>query len=217
MKLKTKLKRRTLHLTGKFTHAIVKAYRNMLKKLALASLWFAIVPPLVLVLGLLLLNNSAHIRTSNISESLNDLPQEPQNNITGQVLSAQINDIRPYMVSKFLKSTPLEPYSDFIVKASDEYGLDYRLIPAIAMKESQGGLAVNQSTHNAWGFGNGKTTFDSWESAITKVAQTLKKGYIDKGLTTPEEIMAVYAPPQLTTGGKWAKDIHRFFSQIESL
>ncbi len=217
MKFIIKPKRAALHLTGQFTHAIVKAYRYMLKKLALASLWFVIAPPLVLILGLLLSHNIVKSPTTSISMSLNDLPPEPQNSINGQVLSAQINDMRPYMVVKFLKNTPLESYSDLIVKTSDEYAIDYRLIPAIAMKESGGGLAVDQSTHNAWGFGNGKTAFDSWESAIAKVAQTLKKGYIDKGLTTPEEIMAVYAPPQLSTGGKWAKDIHRFFSQIESL
>ncbi|OGH17816.1 MAG: hypothetical protein A2868_03105 [Candidatus Levybacteria bacterium RIFCSPHIGHO2_01_FULL_40_15b] len=205
-------------LTDKFTHVIVKMYWYMLKKLALVSLWFLITPPLVLILGLSLSHNkNSSDSFTDISASIDNLPPANGNNINGQVLSEQINDLRPYLVSKFLKNTPLESYADLIVKASDDYGIDYRLIPAIAMKESQGGLAIDQSTHNAWGFNNGKATFASWEFAIVKVAQTLKSGYIDKGLTTPEAIMAVYAPPQLLTGGKWARDINFFFSKMESL
>lgn len=204
-------------LTDKFTHAIVKVHWYMLKKLAQSFLWFVVTPPLVLILGLLLSRNSVKGPIENVPVSINNLPQQAQNNINGQVLSEQINDMRPYLVSKLLKNTPLESYSDLIVKTSDDYGIDYRLIPAIAMKESRGGLAIDQSTHNAWGFNNGKAVFDSWEFAIGKVAQTLKSGYIDKGLTTPETIMAVYAPPQLLTGGKWARDINFFFSKMESL
>jgi hypothetical protein len=108
-------------------------------------------------------------------------------------------------------------YSKQIIEASDKYGIDWRLIPAIAMRESGGGDKARPGSFNAWGFENGRTNFDSWESAIESVAKTLKVRYVDKGMTTPEEIMAVYAPPQLSTGGKWAQDINYFFSKLETL
>ncbi|KKP93653.1 MAG: hypothetical protein UR98_C0003G0023 [Parcubacteria group bacterium GW2011_GWA1_36_12] len=85
------------------------------------------------------------------------------------------------------------------------------------MKESGGGTASSQVTHNAWGWENGRTNFSSWEYAIETVGRTLKNNYITKGLITPEQIMTVYAPPQIYTGGKWAEDINSFFSQMETL
>ena len=85
------------------------------------------------------------------------------------------------------------------------------------MKESGGGTTVDEASHNAWGFENGRTYFDSWDTAIPIVAKTLKERYVDKGLISPEQIMAVYAPPAILNGGGWAKDINLFFSQMETL
>lgn len=203
-------------LTRIVSHAILGLYGFMLKRLAFLVIWGLLTPPLLI--GAIYVTLKQNRETQVLaSYPIITASEFEVNNIEGQVLGTKIDDIRPYLVSKFLNGTPLEPYSQLIVEVSDKYGIDYRFIPAIAMKESQGGSAINQSTHNAWGWENGRTNFASWESAIDIVGRTLKAKYIDRGLTTPDEIMAIYAPPQLLTGGKWAKDVNQFFSQMESL
>src|SRR3989344_2152696 len=188
----------------------------MFKKLGLVFVWFLLTPAL-------LLGSAIYFKQqSDIDKFLSTsvptaLEANSQNNLEGQVLGVQIIDSRPYIVSNFLKKTVLEPYSTAMVETADKYDIDWKLIPAIAMKESTGGNAAPKNSFNAWGFENGKTQFTSWETAIDSVAKTLKTRYIDRGMTTPEEIMAVYAPPQLFNGGKWAKDINYFFSKMESL
>ncbi len=189
----------------------------MLKKLVFLSAWFVLAPPvIILALFSLSKNNDLAISNSSLNKSLQTTPLVLDNNINGEVLAVKIEDTRPFIVERFLKGTPLASYSGHIVEVSDKYSIDYRLIPAIAMKESQGGLTA-RSSYNAWGFDNGRSVFSSWESAIDIVGKTLKTRYIDKGLTTPDAIMPIYAPPQILTGGRWAKDINLFFSQMESL
>ncbi|MCX6732755.1 MAG: hypothetical protein NTV98_04400 [Candidatus Roizmanbacteria bacterium] len=105
--------------------------------------------------------------------------------------------------------------SEYIVKMADQYKLDYRLIPAIAMQES--GLCKNiyEGSHNCWGwgiYGNKVTRFNSYEEAIETISRGLKKNYIDKGLTTPEDIMRKYTPPST---GSWAFGVNFFLKIIE--
>lgn len=138
------------------------------------------------------------------------------NSLEGQVLGIQISDMRPFQVANLLKNTVLEPYAPYMIEVADKYGIDYKLIPAIALKESGGGNTAPKDSFNAWGFENGGTKFNSWEQAIDIVGKTLKERYVAKGLTTPEQIMPVYAPPAVKNGGGWARDINYFFSKIES-
>jgi hypothetical protein len=134
--------------------------------------------------------------------------------------SIQAEDGRAQIVDNFLKSknSPLEPYSAYMVKIADEYGLDYRLLAAIAVKESGGGRAIPKNSYNAWGwgiYGDNVLGFNTWQDGILKVAQGLKKDYIDKGYRSPQEIMSKYTPPSLEIGGPWAQDIQQFFAEME--
>src|SRR3989344_911134 len=189
----------------------------MLKKLALIFSWFTLTGLSVALLFVLIYQKNQINYLTRVGPALVAQSIPIDNSVNGQVLGVSINDMRPYLVSNFLKGTKLEPYSNYMVEISDNYGLDYRLIPAIAMKEGGGGNGVPESAHNSWGFENGSTRWESWEEAINAVVKTLKTRYVDRGLVTPEQIMAVYAPPQLLTGGKWAKDVNHFFSKMESL
>lgn len=189
----------------------------MLKKLALIFAWFSLTGFTLVLLFVLIYQKSQINYLSKIGPALVAESTPVDNNVNGQVLGIAVNDMRPILVSSFLKGTRLEPHSQLMVETADKYSLDYRLIPAIAMKESGGGNAVPEISHNAWGFENGATQWESWEEAIDNVGKTLKERYVDRGMTTPEQIMAIYAPPQLLTGGKWAKDINLFFSKMESL
>ena len=108
-------------------------------------------------------------------------------------------DARPELIRRYLQKykSPLLPYAENIVSASDKYGLDFRLIVAIAQCESNVCKVIPKGSYNCWGFENGATKFNSWEHAIERVAKTLKENYYDYGLTTPEEIMPKYAPPSV--------------------
>ena len=139
-----------------------------------------------------------------------------------QVLGAFSNvittgDARAEILRQFLAEhkSPLEPYADFIVEKSDEIGLeDPRIIVAIAMCESNACKRIPEGSFNCWGFQNGATRFPSMEWAISQVAKTLKERYFDQGLTTPEEIMAKYAPPSVEKGGPWARCVELYLNKL---
>lgn len=189
----------------------------MFKKLGLLFFWFPASLVLFIFASFTLYQHQEIKNFINSTSSLVADQSASNNHLDGDVLGVQITDMRPYLVANFLKGKPLEPHSQYIIEVSDKYGIDFRLIPAIAMKESGAGSAGKVGSYNAWGFENGKTSFTSWEEAIDKVGKTLKERYIAKGMVTPEQIMPVYAPPQILTGGKWAKDVNHFFTKMESL
>lgn len=216
-KLKRDIRRKYTHLTTKTRNGLVELYNHMVRRLLLVSVWVVTAPALLLIFAVALVSSKNNLELPSVAAPLNVAEASTQNIIEAEIIAAEVGDPRPLIVENFLKGTPLAPYSEYMVEVADKYGLDYRLIPAISMKESGGGAAIDLASHNAWGFENGKTYFPSWEYAIDRVGVTLKNGYISKGLTTPEQIMAKYAPPQLATGGKWAKDINLFYSQMETL
>lgn len=136
----------------------------------------------------------------------------------GEVLGEfTIDDARPVIIEKYLKKhhSPLLPYARQLLAAAEKYGVDYRLIVAIAQCESNLCKRAPAGSYNCWGFENGATRFLSWEQAFDQVAKTLRERYIDQGLTTPEEIMPKYAPPSVEKGGPWAKCVNHFINELE--
>ncbi len=130
------------------------------------------------------------------------------------------SDARPTLVRNYLKryGSILEPYAEEIVSVSDQYDLDYRLLVAIAQQESNLCKRIPKNSFNCWGFGiygDKVTRFDNYSQAFEIIAKTLKKNYIDKGLDTPEKIMAKYTPPSLELGGPWARGVSQFLSEME--
>lgn len=138
--------------------------------------------------------------------------------VLGSFTSAlQSGDARPEIVRRYLAkyASPLLPYADEVVRLSDENGLDFRLMVAIAQCESNVCKKIPEGSYNCWGFENGATKFLSWEQALSRVAKTLKEGYIDQGLVTPEQIMPKYAPPSVEKGGPWAKCVTHYLEEME--
>lgn len=133
-------------------------------------------------------------------------------------VSSGISDIRIANLKAFFRthSSPLYDHAEFIVKTSDQYGLDYRIIPGIAMQESTLCQAIPPNSHNCWGwgiYGSTVTRFSSYDEAIEAVASGLKKNYIDRGLTTPSQIMAKYTGhPENST---WATGVNRVLQWLE--
>jgi hypothetical protein len=108
-------------------------------------------------------------------------------------------------------NAPLANYAEKFVEVANKYGLDYRLLPAIATVESGGGKN-NFRSYNAWGWGN--RSFRSFEEGIEVVAKGLKTGYIDKGRDTVEEIAPIYCPPNYKN---WARSVNQFMNEIENI
>jgi hypothetical protein len=126
-------------------------------------------------------------------------------------------DSRIEILQQFFKKygSALEPYAQDIITAADRYGLDFRLIPAIAMQESNLCKKAPVGSFNCWGFGiyGGKVTkFDNYSEAIDTVSKTLAMDYKGNGLNTTEEIMARYTP---SNKGDWAKSVNYFMEQLQ--
>lgn len=125
-------------------------------------------------------------------------------------------DSRKDTISQFFAryNSPLEPFAPEIIQAADRYGIDYRLVPSIAMQESNLCLKIIADSYNCWGFGiygSKVTRFQNYPEAIDTVTKTLAKEYKNKGLTTPSEIMKKYTP---SNNGSWAFGVSHFMDQL---
>lgn len=137
-----------------------------------------------------------------------------QNTLTAEITQA---DGRAEKVRQFFHkySSPLEPYAEDVVAAADEYGLDHRLIPAIAMQESNLCKRIPHGSNNCWGYGiYGKQVrkFADYKEGIYTVTKALATRYKGRGLVTPNQIMTMYTP---SSNGSWAKSVNYFMSELE--
>src|SRR3989344_5884831 len=119
-------------------------------------------------------------------------------NVQGLQTDVTLGDSRVANLKAFFRkyNSPLYNEAELIVKVSYEY--DYRLLPAIAMQESNLCRVIPDNSHNCWGWGIYGTTvtrFDSYDEAIRTVARGIKENYIDQGLVTASAIMKKYTPP----------------------
>ncbi len=179
---------------------------------------FIIITPINLAVSLFAINNFSPKQKSlsQYSPSTQLFASVPP--VIGEVLGTiSTGDARPVIVEKYLKKhqSPLLPYANSLLAAAEKYDVDYRLIVAIAQCESNLCKRSPPGSYNCWGFENGETKFLSWEQALNQVAKTLREGYLDKGLKTPEEIMPKYAPPSVDKGGPWAKCVNQFINELE--
>jgi len=129
----------------------------------------------------------------------------------------ETGDARIVNLKQFFRkyNSDLFDHAEYIVKTSDKYQFDYRLLPAIAMQESNLCKYIPENSFNCWGWGIYGTTitrFDSYEDAIETVAKGLKKNYIDEGLVTATAIMEKYTP---SSNGSWAHGVNTFLKLLQ--
>lgn len=128
-------------------------------------------------------------------------------------------DSRTKIIENFFKgyNAPLSEFANEFVTVADKYQMDYRLLPAIAMQESNGGKKVIGDSKNPFGYGiygGSVLKFNSFADAIERVGRSLREDYLNKGLSKPEEIMAKYTPPSIALGGPWAKGVSTFMEEL---
>ncbi len=129
-------------------------------------------------------------------------------------------DARAAIVAKFLErhNSPMQPYDYYghkIVEIADRYQFDFRLLPAIAMQESNLCKNTNPAAPgNCLGFGihkSGTLDFDSYEAGFERAGRELKAYYIDRGLTTVELIESKYTP---SSNGSWANSVNQWMAEM---
>lgn len=139
---------------------------------------------------------------------------------TGTQAYIKSADGRVEIVTQFLKrhDSPLTPhdyYGQMLVTIADRYGLDYRLLPAMMMQESNLCKRYPAGTYNCLGFGiheRGTLGFSSYEEAFDRAAREIKERYIDIGLTTPELIQSKYTP---ASNGSWARSVTQWLHEMD--
>lgn len=197
----------------------------MARKLLLVFLWFPSVMVLLLInLGLL----AAMSRWDRPKLPMSAAPPNESNvavtSGTPAVLSATViaGDARTLLLTNFLSknSSPMTGYAGLIVNEADKYGFDFRLLPAIAMCESNLGKRVPlKAGFNPFGIAvytgtlKGKN-FDSWDHAITWVSEYIYDSYYSKGITSLTEIEKQWAPPAVENGNSWANCVNFFENSI---
>jgi len=100
------------------------------------------------------------------------------------------------------RGMPLAGTGMKMVEEAEKNDLDWRLLPAIAIRESTGGkFACKGATYSSFGWGSCKINFDSHEENIEVVAKNLggnnpntARHYADK---TVKQILQAYNPPSV--------------------
>lgn len=196
----------------------------MRRKLLIFSFWLptTVITVTATALMLLSINTKSVPKTALGGEIINYGINEYQlfaaiPEVLGSFTSTvETGDARGEILRKFFDKhkSPLSSHSEYLVQIADTYNLDFRLLPAIAMQESNLCKIIPDNSYNCWGFGiygDKVTRFDSYEQAAEMVAKTIRSSYVDKGLISPEEIMAKYTP---SSNGSWANAVNHFMEQM---
>lgn len=117
---------------------------------------------------------------------------------------------------------PLEGFGEKMVAEADLYGLDWRLLPALAMRESTGGKFTCKSEsgkNNPFGWGSCKIGFDSYDHSIEVLARNLsgnnpKTSHYYDGKDI-RGILETYNPPSVVP--KYADQVMKIMSDIENI
>lgn len=90
-------------------------------------------------------------------------------------------DLREAILRKFLKANhcPDQEFAELLISEADANGLDWRLLPSIALVETGGGRTAKGN--NLFGWSNGKIAFSTIGEAIHQVASALSGGRAYRG------------------------------------
>ncbi len=158
----------------------------------------------LLILPILLLTISATSVAGEVSSTV----------LKTQVETRQLDPRAKVLANYFKKyNSPLENQAQDFIDASDKYGVDWKLVPAISGVESTFGK--NSYGFNGWGwgiYGDQALGFRSWRDGIYTVTGGLKTGYIDKGLTDPYSMNRVYA-----VSPTWGARVTNFMNDLDQL
>lgn len=169
--------------------------RNMFKKLVL----------ILLFLILILTQSEKPVS----ADKVDPVPVQ-QMSIEAKTLDPRAVVLRDWL-AKY--DSPLENNAQDFIDASDQYGVDWKLTPAIAGVESTFGN-FTPGGFNAWGwgvYGDQAIYFKNQREAIFEVTKGLKENYINRGLVNPYQINYVYAASPF-----WGGKVVYFMNNLDS-
>jgi hypothetical protein len=105
---------------------------------------------------------------------------------------------------------PSPHYVSEYLRVTDSYGLDYRLLPAISIRETQCGVE-SAEMNNHWGYHPGRQTFPSIEAGIDFVARQLAEGPVYKDKSLHDKLFTYNPLPA------YPDEVKRIMRQIESV
>ena len=132
------------------------------------------------------------------------------------IKNEEIEKLRQIKIKNTIESvlnrygSPMAGESESFVKACIKYQIDCYLLPSIAGLESTFGKFIWPNSHNAFGWARGFMMFDSWAEGIDTVGAGLRKGYLNKGALTVEDIGPIYSESPT-----WAVRVNYFINQFE--
>jgi hypothetical protein len=94
------------------------------------------------------------------------------------------------------------------LRAADTYGIDYRLLPALSLRESTCGRYAR--ANNRWGWNSAKTGFTSVRAGIDSIARELALGGSYRGKTLDGKLRA-YNPNPL-----YAVQVRKLMREIDA-
>lgn len=113
------------------------------------------------------------IPSTQLASNIGQLPQAPVTKV--EVSADEIRREKAEMIDTYFKerSMPLKGTGMTFVLVAEKYGLDWRLLPAIGVRESSGGKAA--CGYNAFGWGSCKLShnYNSYEEAIELIGKNL--------------------------------------------
>jgi hypothetical protein len=98
---------------------------------------------------------------------------EQKTETDGSQVKETLRNERTGKINTYFKerSMPLAGYGAKMVDVAEEHAIDWRLLPAIAIRESSGGKQA--CGHNPFGWGSCKINFKSYDEAIETLARNL--------------------------------------------
>lgn len=118
---------------------------------------------------------------------------------------------RASKLEKFFEShhCPSPRHTEDYLRAADANHLDYRLLPAISIIETQCGSS--RRLNNRWGWTLAKHDFPTVRSGIDFVAAQLANGYFYRDKTTYEKLLAYNPSP------RYAQVVKHLMEKIERM
>ncbi len=146
--------------------------------------------------------------------SVVDAQNLPEPTHQSGVIESKSLDPRAEILTGYLAkyNSPLQYHSQDFIDAADTFGVDWKLVPAIAGVESTFGHRT-PGGFNGWGwgvYGDNRIAFNSWREAIFTITKGLKEGYIDQGLTEPYSMNRKYA-----SSPTWGTKVSYFMGDID--
>lgn len=120
-------------------------------------------------------------------------PLEAPAKPTGSPTASNTGDDRLAKLKSYfrLNRVPVVHLAEEFLRAADQHGIDWRLLPTIALVETGGGRYSRNN--NIFGWGNGRLRFPSVQSSIDVVARSMASMSCYQGKTL-EGVLWTYNP-----------------------